>query len=320
MSLQRVRPVGGTGLGRKAHGLLVLPGYALAIRRVMARVDLVHVRCPSVIGLAACLALGLDRRVPRWSQYLSNWRPDQRDPWSYTLQRRWLERGLTGGPVVINGRWPDQPGHVHSFLNPCLTETEVQEGSAASAGKRLREPVRLLFVGRLVTAKGGGRALEILDGLIRRGRQAQLDVVGDGAHRPRFEALAAELGVTDKVRFHGVQARAALNEFYRHAHVMLLPSASEGWPKVLSEGMAYGAVPIAGAVSSIPQVLADTGAGLALPPFDIDAYVEAIDGLLRDPARWEEMSRKSLEAAPAFTYEVYVRRLFDMLRASRVPI
>jgi glycosyltransferase involved in cell wall biosynthesis len=84
--------------------------------------------------------------------------------------------------------------------------------------------------------------------------------------------------------------------------------------------MAYGAVPVAGAVSSIPQVLADTGAGLALPPLDIRAYVEAIDELLRDPARWEEMSRKSLEAAPAFTYEVYVRRLFGMLRASRVPI
>jgi glycosyltransferase involved in cell wall biosynthesis len=320
MSLQPVRPLGGTGLGRKAHGLLALPGYALAIRRAMARADLVHVRCPSVVGLAACLVLALDRRVPRWSQYLSNWRPDQRDPWSYTFQRRWLERGLTGGPVVINGRWPDQPGHVHSFVNPCLTETEVQEGSAASAGKRLREPIRLLFVGRLVAAKGGGRALDILAGLVRRGRQACLDVVGDGAHRPRFEALAAELGVTDKVRFHGVQARVALNEFYRHAHVMLLPSASEGWPKVLSEGMAYGAVPVAGAVSSIPQVLADTGAGLALPPLDIRAYVEAIDELLRDPARWEEMSRKSLEAAPAFTYEVYVRRLFGMLRASRIPV
>jgi glycosyltransferase involved in cell wall biosynthesis len=103
--------------------------------------------------------------------------------------------------------------------------------------------------------------------------------------------------------------------------VTLLPSDfSEGWPKVLSEGMAYGAVPIAGAVSSIPQVLADTGAGLALPPLDIGAYVEAIDALLQDPARWEEMSRKSLEAAHAFTYEVYMRRLFDMLRASGIPI
>jgi glycosyltransferase involved in cell wall biosynthesis len=320
MSLQPVRPLGGKGPGRKVHGLLALPGYALAIRRAVGRADLVHVRCPSIIGLAACLVLGLDRRVPRWSQYLSNWRPDQREPWHYRFERRWLEKGLIGGPVVINGRWPGQPGHVHSFVNPCLTEAEVREGSAASAGKRLREPIRLLFVGRLVAAKGGGRALEVLAGLIRRRRRAQLDVVGDGAHRPRFEALAAELGVTDMVQFHGIQARSYLNELYRRAHVKLLPSASEGWPKVLSEGMAYGAVPIAGAVSSIPQVLADTGAGLALPPLDIGAYVEAIDALLQDPARWEEMSRKSLEAAHAFTYEVYMRRLFDMLRASGIPI
>ena len=321
MSLEPVRPLGGTGLGRKAHGLLALPGYVRAIRRAMTQADVVHVRCPSVIGLAACLVLGLDRRVPRWSQYLSNWRPDQREPWSYTFQRRWLEKGLIGGPVVINGRWPGQPGHVHSFLNPCLTEAEVREGSVAAAGKWLREPVRLLFVGRLIPAKGGGRALEVLAGLIGCGRQAQLDVVGDGPQRPRFEALAAELGVADRVRFHGRQARSYFNELYRQSHVTLLPSNfSEGWPKVLSEGMAYGAVPIAGAVSSIPQILADTGAGLALPPLDIGAYVEAIDELLQHPARWEEMSRKALEAAPAFTYEVYVRRLLEMLRASHVPI
>jgi glycosyltransferase involved in cell wall biosynthesis len=276
--------------------LAALPGYVRAIRRAIIEADLVHVRCPSVIGLAACLVLGLDRRVPRWSQYLSNWRPDQPEPWSYTFQRRWLERGLIGGPVVINGRWPGQPGHVHSLLLPCLTEAEVHQGSAVSAGKRLREPIRLLFVGRLIPAKGAGRALEILAGLIGRGRRAQLDVVGGGPQRPHLETLAAELGVTDRVRFHGFQERSSFSELYRHAHVTLLPSNfSEGWPKVLSEGMAYRSVPIAGAVSSIPQGLADTGAGLALPPLDIAAHVEAIDELLRF---WSVSMRSSVRASP----------------------
>ena len=56
ISLQPVRPLGGTGLGPKAHGLAALPGYVRAIRRAIIEADLVHVRCPSVIGLAACLS------------------------------------------------------------------------------------------------------------------------------------------------------------------------------------------------------------------------------------------------------------------------
>ena len=43
------------------------------------------------------------------------------------------------------------------------------------------------------------------------------------------------------------------------AYLMLFPSESEGWPKVLSEGKAYGVVPVTSDVSSIPQYLREFG-------------------------------------------------------------
>ena len=44
------------------------------------------------------------------------------------FQRKWLRRGLFGGPVTVNGRWPQQPQHVHSFDNPSMTLREVEVG------------------------------------------------------------------------------------------------------------------------------------------------------------------------------------------------
>ena len=214
----------------------------------------------------------------------------------------------------MNGEWPGQLPHVHSFVNPCLSEEERRSAAAATAHKRLELPLRLLFVGRVEAAKGAGRAVEVLAGLVSAGLDATLDLVGDGPERPQFEKLAARSGIAGRATFHGWMSRDRLEDQYRSAHMLLLPStASEGWPKVLSEAMAFRAVPLAGAVSSVGQVLEATGAGLALPPRDVAAFVTAVRGLVDNPASWEARAAKGIEAAGLFTYETHIGRLAEIL-------
>ncbi len=106
-------------------------------------------------------------------------------------------------------------------------------------------------------------------------------------------------------------------EILQDAHLILLPSyAPEGWPKVLSEAMAYGVVPISSQVSAIPQVLAEVGTGAALPPKDVSGYVQAIRTILDEPGLWREMVEAGLRAAPRFTYERYLIRLNEMLSST----
>ena len=95
------------------------------------------------------------------------------------------------------------------------------------------------------------------------------------------------------------------DRYYAEAHFILLPSRSEGWPKVLSEAMAYGVVPVAAAVSSIPQILSDTGAGVALPPDDIDGMAAAIARFVDQPDAWSAAARAGVAAAHRFTYRHY---------------
>jgi glycosyltransferase involved in cell wall biosynthesis len=172
--------------------------------------------------------------------------------------------------------------------------------------------VHVLIVGRVESAKGVGRALEICARLKHRDIQVILDIVGDGTERGAYERQAEKLGV--EANFHGWLPRTALGEYYARAHFLIFPtSASEGWPKVISEAMAYGVVPITSAVSSIPQYLKQFGVGEAHPPTDLDAFVNALCGYLKDPSRWQEESRRAAEAAEKFTYSRYLEAVQKLL-------
>jgi glycosyltransferase involved in cell wall biosynthesis len=309
VELRAVRPAGGPAFLDKVGILWACLDYMKTIRQVMPETDVVHVRCPANISLAAILMLAFYRNPPlRWFKYAGNWRPEGREALSYTLQRYWLRKGFSKGLVTVNGSWSDQPVHVHSFFNPCLTKTELLQARALGRQKNLALPLSLLFVGRVEESKGVGRLLQIAKELKARNLAFDIHVVGDGPEKVIYERWSSEQGLP--VSFHGWLPKPGLAKFYSQAHLFLFPSsASEGWPKVLSEAMAYGAVPLAGAVSSIPQILQETKAGLALPPLNVQAYVDATMYYLANPHQWQAASKAGMDAGDNFNYESYVKSL-----------
>ncbi len=312
--LRPVAPAGGETLRAKLDVARLYPAYTAAIRDEMARADAVHVRCPANISLLALALLRVARRPqPRWVKYAGNWQPEGAEPWSYSVQRRWLAANRHRGVVTVNGQWPDQPPHVHTFHNPSLTETELAAGRRAAAGKLLALPLELLFVGALNDAKGVGRVLQVAQALREQGVPYRLRLLGDGPDRRRYESWAADHGLSDVI-FHGWVSPQAVGRFNAAAHIILHPSQSEGWPKVLSEAMAYGVVPIASAVSSMPQILAATRAGVARPVEDIDGLTAAIVNYVNNPDEWRTASRAGVAAAPQFGYPAYQTAVADLFR------
>jgi glycosyltransferase involved in cell wall biosynthesis len=313
-----LQPSGGRGLWAKLDILRRSPQYLKACLREFRSADAVHVRCPAHISLEALLLLCFVRRPKlRWAKYAGNWRPSGREPLFYALQRRWLERGILGGVVTINGEWPSQPAHVRSLHNPCFSEAELRSANTLTGDKQLSEPLRLLFAGRFRASKGADRALRVLSEVRNHGWRVKLDLAGDGPRVRELRGLAQSLGLTSSVAFHGWLSPAALRNLYREAHFLLLPSSTEGWPKVLSEAMAYRAVPLAGAVSCIPQILHATQAGVALQPDDVRGFAAQIERLATVPAAWRQMADRGQRAAADFTYEAYVERVCQLLRMDR---
>lgn len=308
-----VEPAGGERWRDKLAILGRAPRWARAIARELRDADVAQVRCPAGISLVALGVLSASARpVRRWAKYAGAWRPAAPDAWSNRVQRWWLERAWRG-VVTINGAWPGQPAHLHSFLNPCLTDEELSEAQEPGLRKELARPLRLAFVGRLEPGKGADTAVRV----IARLPDATLTVAGDGPERARLERLAGDTGAGARIRWLGALPRQAVGDVYAAAHLLLLPSRSEGWPKAASEAMAYGVVPLAGAVGSIPELLGRFGTGRALDPSDVEGFTEAIRWYAEHPETWKEESRRGLRAAEQFTYSRYLEAVERLLAFGR---
>src|SRR5690606_30674561 len=78
-----------------------------------------------------------------------------------------------------------------------------------------------------------------------------LDVVGDGHARGRASELARQLGVADRVIFHGWKAGRARDELLAAADIFVLPSWAEGLPNAMIEAMAVRLPVVVTAVGTI---------------------------------------------------------------------
>jgi glycosyltransferase involved in cell wall biosynthesis len=69
--------------------------------------------------------------------------------------------------------------------------------------------------------------------------------------------MALQLGVSDRVTFHGWADRAKVSELLADADVMVLPSHDEGLPLAILEAMAHRVAVLCTPVGEIPNVLAN---------------------------------------------------------------
>ncbi len=306
ISLVPVAPSGGSGMAAKLGILVHWFHYGRAISRELRRCDAVHVRCPANIALLAILQLKF-RKNPkfRWFKYAGNWGAARNQPLAYRLQRWLLQRQPPGTLVTVNGQWPDQPPHILAFENPTLTADEIHSGDKTAQGKSLEPPVRLLFVSRLEPGKGLHLVIDSLRILVSGGVEASLDVIGDGSLR-QHATTTLESALRPWVRFLGWIPRSSLAQHLDSGHFLILPSESEGWPKVLSEAMAHGVVPISSAVSSIPAVLSESGAGVAIEDPTAELIADCIRGFLDRPETWTAARDASLGLSPKFSYDHYL--------------
>jgi len=152
--------------------------------------------------------------------------------------------------------------------------------------------------------------------LIRALARLREDVVVVLAGKPepyaeRLRALAADLGVNERLRMAGYVTRADLEGLWGLSAAAALPTLGEGFGIPMVEALAHG-LPVA--ASDLP-VLREVGGELAhwFHPRDPDGAAAAIGAALADPRPRREgpawAARYSWEEAARATHEVYERVL-----------
>jgi glycosyltransferase involved in cell wall biosynthesis len=120
----------------------------------------------------------------------------------------------------------------------------------------------LLFVGRLVTAKGVDVLLCAFQTVLKHRPQSVLSIVGRGGEEDALRELAKSLGIDRSVCFLGPKQGVELAELMNRHQILVIPSRSKP-PEALSvvpvEGIACGCVPVASRQGGLPEAVGDAG-------------------------------------------------------------
>ena len=167
------------------------------------------------------------------------------------------------------------------------------------------DPPRLLFTGQLIRGKGVDQLLRALPLL---SRPYRLVIAGEGNQRPELEALAAELGVSDKVTFAGWVSEP--EKLYAGCDISVLPFFwQEPFGLVGPEAMTRGLPVAAFRVGGVDEWLRDGENGIAVPPRDIAGFAAAVDRLLADRTLRERLGKQGQEfVRKQFSETEFIRR------------
>jgi glycosyltransferase involved in cell wall biosynthesis len=149
--------------------------------------------------------------------------------------------------------------------------------------------VVLITVASLKPLKRIDALLEVAAKL-RKGATLRVVVVGDGSERGPLEALAARLGIAERVWFAGV--RDDVERLLRACDIFVLPSRTEAFPNVVLEAMATGLPVVTTDVGSVREMVEDKASALIVPPGDDVALAAALERLMQDATLRTTLGRR----------------------------
>jgi glycosyltransferase involved in cell wall biosynthesis len=170
--------------------------------------------------------------------------------------------------------------------------------------------LRILHVASLNRVKDQATLLEAF-ALVNR---AHLDIVGEDTLGGSVARLARDLGVADRVTFHGFQPTDVLVTLYRRADLFVLSSRHEAANVSVLEAAASGVA----SVGTHVGYLADWSPARAVTvaPGDHVALARAINDLLADPARRARLAAAAREWTLAHDADFTAQRFEELYRSA----
>ena len=172
------------------------------------------------------------------------------------------------------------------------------QGEVTSQGARGTH-LQLLFMARLIPAKGLGTLLRACALLEAQGLAFTLVVAGEGPDRASAELLTKELELTS-VAFVGNVAGAQKQELLANSDVFVLSSMSEGMPLAVLEAFSYSLAVVATPIGGLADFLKDDVDCLLLGSVTPLEIAEKLRRLVNDPGLCRRLGETARAEASRF--------------------
>lgn len=171
------------------------------------------------------------------------------------------------------------------------------------------------FVGRLQEFKGPQVLLRAAAELFERDPHRNLRILlcggvsGASSSETAYRDLAAELGISRRVRFLGPRPPEELVHVYQAADIVAMPSYNESFGLVAVEAQATGTPVVAARAGGLSIAVADGETGLLVDTHDASDWADALAALLDDDARRSAMGEAAVGHAARFSWAGAAERL-----------
>lgn len=291
-----------TSVTQSIRSLLKLPMILWAIFKAFKKADHIHLRCPGNIGLLGCLVQILFPKTPKTAKYAGNWDPNATQPKSYRLQK-WLLSNtvLTKNmKVLVYGDWENQTKNIKPFFTATFKDSEREKPTI----RDYKETLKFTFIGSLVEGKRPLFCIQCIEAIVKQGKKVHLDLYGDGILRPELENYIEKNALQDYITLHGNKDREVIKEALKTTHFLMLPSKSEGWPKVVAEAMFFGAIPIVTKISCVPYMLGNGDRGILIEP-KLEAAVKTITEVLKEESTLHIKAEAAVKWSQHYTLDLF---------------
>lgn len=173
----------------------------------------------------------------------------------------------------------------------------------------------ILFVGRLFGGKGEFDLIEAMGRVRAAAPGVKLLVVGEGPVKAAVVSFVEELKLQDAVVFNDYMPRDELRRYYSASDIFILPSYSEGLPKVLLEAMISGSAAVVSDIPAHCEVITHGETGYLFETGNAGGMAEAILTALGDQRRPEVLEKAANLVRDKYTWPAVARRLDDVYNA-----
>lgn len=187
--------------------------------------------------------------------------------------------------------------------------------------RKIAEVMSIITIARLVEKKGHTLLLQALHLLKQQGYKFTWVVIGRGPLLPQIQALAAEMGLRDDVKFMGAMPQDDVQEELRHTDILVLPCVQapegdmDGIPVVLMEAMAMGVPVLSTRVSGIPELITHDETGWLVAPNAANDLALTLGQLWDSQFYSEKMVIKAREKVCAeFNIQIEATRLLELFK------
>lgn len=298
------------GLTEILNTILQFPKNSWIVYKAMKQADHIHLRCPGNIGLIGCLVQILFPKKPKTAKYAGNWDPKSPQPLSYRFQKwilsnTFVTRNMT---VLVYGEWPNQTKNIKSFFTATYSESD----KTAVVAKSFEPTIKILFVGTLSIGKRPLYAVQLVHDLLKLGKSVQLKLYGEGKERATLENYIKTNSLENDIILMGNRGENEVRNAYKESHFLILPSKSEGWPKVVAEAMFWKCLPIATPISCVPYMLDHGNRGVLLT-MELESDIAVIEKCLNSKEDYESKTLQAMEWSRHFTVDLFQEEIKNII-------